>query len=333
MSSGSDLFRPPLTESRGFRYVFTLWVAISTILLVAVLTVGVESAAGDQFEVVDVVKATTLPASPSPQEQYPSVMYAGMVWSLTEARLIPRTDDAFSRPFIVTELLATNVTADTELRARKGDLAVMLADGSIHPAKWLERTASSVRFSVDPGRTEAVTAVFELIANRDPNLWTVQLRITEPGRIPALLPLDGEPVEPMYPLEAGIEGGPATITDPDDPTRQMIVEANSASVDIDAAPYRAAIGERLGVIEVSVQRASGNANAAYLDEEFWRLDVGAERLTPIRVVKVGQPAVNTDEVRLLFVFAAGPTEMTLTAAANTDSPLAFTISAPDYGEQ
>ncbi len=313
--------------------MFMAWVAISTTLLVAILTVWVESAAGEPFEVVGVVDAATMPAAPSPSEQYPSVVYGGMVWSLTEARLIPRTEDAFSRPFVVTELLATNITQGTELRVRKGDLAIVLADGSLHPAQRLERTASSIRFAVRPGRTTAVTAVFELQTNRDPNPAALQLQIAEPGRIPALLPLVGRPDEPMYPLDADIEGEPATITDPDDPSRRMIIDPDAASIDIDAGPYRAAIGERLSVIEVSVQRAASNDDAAYLDEEFWRLDVGAERLIPIRVVKVGQPAANTDEVKLLFVFVAGPTEMSLTAAANTDSPVAYSITAPYYGDQ
>lgn len=313
--------------------MFMAWVAISTTLLVATLTLWVESAAGEPFEVVGVVEAATLPASPSPSEQYPSVVYSGMVWSLTEARLVPRTEDAFSRPLVVTELLATNITEGTELRVRKGDIAVVLRDGSLHPAQRLERTASSIRFAVSPGRTKAVTAVFELQTNRDPNPADLQLQIAEPGRIPALLPLVGRPDEPMYPLDADIEGEPTTIADPDDPSRRLIIDPNSASIDIESGPYRAAIGERLSVIEVSVQRAAVNEDAAYLSPEFWRLDVGVERLTPIRVVKTGQPVANTDEVKLLFVFVAGPTEMTLTAAANTDSPVAYSIAAPDYGDQ
>lgn len=331
MSAGAQFSRPPLTESRGFRFMFTAWVAISTTLLVGLLTIGVESAAGDQFDVVGVAAADTLSPIASPSEQYPSVLYGGMVWSITEARLVPRTTDAFSRPLVVTELLATNIT-DTELRVRKGDLSIRLADGSLHPAKRLERTASSTRFSVDPGKTKAITVVFELVTNRDPNPQELELQVAEPGRIPALLPLVGQPAEPQYPLVADIQGEPAAITDPDNPSRQLIIDPSTASIDVDAGPYRAAIGERLSVIEVSVQRAAANDGAAYLNPEFWRLDVGTERLTPIRVIMVDHPEANTDDVRLLFVFVAGPTEMTLTAAANTDSPAAYSITAPDYLE-
>lgn len=313
--------------------MFMAWVAISTTLLIGLLTVGVESAAGEQFEVVGVVDAAPLPAASSPSEQYPSVVYAGMVWSLTESRVIPRTEDAFSRPWIVVELLATNIADDGELRVREGDLSIVMDDGSNHPTERLERTASSSRFSVSPGKTKAVTAVFELRTNRDPNPADLQLQIAEPGRIPAFLPLVGEPDEPMYPVEADISDEPATITDPDDPSRQLILVPDSASVDIETGPYRAAMGERLSVIEVSVQRAAVDNDAAYLHPEFWRLDVGTERLTPIRVVRVGQSAVNTDGIKLLFVFVAGPTEMTLTAAANTDNPVAYAITTPDYSEQ
>lgn len=312
--------------------MFMAWVAISTTLLVGLLTVGVESAAGEPFEVVGVVDAAPLPASSSPSEQYPSVVYAGMVWSLTESRVIPRTADAFSRPWIVIELLATNITEDADLRVRESDLSIVMNDGSLHPTERLERTASSSRFSVSPGKTKAVTAVFELRTNRDPNPADLQLQIAEPGRIPAFLPLVGEPDEPMYPVEADIEDEPFTITDPDDPSRQLILAPSSAAVDVEEGPYRAAIGERLSVIEVSVQRAAGNDDAAYLYPDFWRLDVGTERLTPIRVVNVGQPEANTDEVKLLFVFVAGPSDMTLTAAANTDNPVAYAITTPDYGE-
>ena len=310
-----------------------VWLVTTTALLVGLMTVGVNSAAGNDYEIVAIEQVDSIGSAPvQPADQFPSVLHAGVVWSLAEARLIPRSEGQFSKPIVVAEVFAANVTEDTPLRVRHSDLFLADPDGRLHPSDRFENTPteSRSRVVVEPGQTIQATVVFKPGIFYDPDLDEMALHIAEPKREPAVLPLVGPAPSDPYPLEGTIDAEPTVVPDPDRSDRQLVVTPQSAEIDLNYGAYRAPVGQRLNVIEVSVQRASSDDDAGFFDPDFWQLDVGDQQLQPIRVSKSDSPAANEDEVTLLFVFTAGPTDMTLTAGANGTAPAAFAMSVPDY---
>jgi len=324
--------------------MIVVWLVVTTTLLVGLLTVGVERAAGDPYEVLDV---QLLPSAVSVPEResavYPSVLYGGLEWALVETRIVPKTDDLFSRPVAVVEVLVRNTTETTPLRVRDSDLALIWqVDQSRHETDRFEGTDNSSRFVVEPGRVVSVTTVFKLSLSDDPEVSQLQLEISEAGRIPARLPLSGIVDESPYPVEASIGTEQAIIADPSAEDRNLIIAPQEARIDINEGPYRAALDEKLTIIEVSVQRTASEG-AAFYEESFWELEVGDRRLTPVRVTKSGQPAANEDEVTLLFVITSPtapaegvlsgmPEGLVLTVGADASDRYSYQIDLPDTEE-
>lgn len=311
--------------------MIVVWLVVTTTLLVGLLTIGVERAAGDPYQVLDVQLVPTEVTSPEGDPVvYPSVLYGGLEWAMVESRVVPRSDELFSRPVVVVEVLVRNTTESTPLRVRDSDLSVIFqGDGSRHETDRFEGTDNGSRFVVEPGQIVSVALVFKLKLGFDPQLDQLELEISEPQRIPARLPLSGAIPQSAYPIEVEIGNEQAMVADPNDQDRNLIIAPQKASIDINEGPYRAAVGENLTIFEVSVQRTSSEG-AAFYEETFWELEVGDERLSPVRVSKTGQPAANEDEVTLLFVIAS---ELDDTTSDSTESNgTALAGNAPELPE-
>jgi hypothetical protein len=110
-----------------------------------------------------------------------------------------------------------------------------------------------------------------------------QLMFSEPNKVPAMLPLDGEMPAPAYPMELSL-GGDATV---DDVTYTMM----SGMIDLDLHDMRAEQGQRFLKLQVRVQNNSRGGGGMALTEDYFRLMVdGAPRApvdAPIELVKPG----------------------------------------------
>ena len=301
-----------------------MWLVTTTTLLVGLFTIGIESAAGNPYEVVLVERAEVETAPDAPLR--PTVMYSGMEWSLSDVRVVPRSDEFGSRPLLVMEALTRNTT-DRPLRVRESDLRIVDFDGIVHSVDRFDTGRSVSSFQVEPGEVAATTVVFKLQLTEDPVLEELVFQISEPGRVPALLPLVGSAIDSGFPVEGTISSEAAAIDDPDDADRQLVLRPGSAHVDLDFGPYRAAPDEQLTIIEVFVQRAAATPESGFFQPEFWTLEVDGREIQPSRVEQSQQVAANEDEVTLLFILHPDDnTDQMILTAGTDDSSTAFPIS-------
>jgi hypothetical protein len=110
-----------------------------------------------------------------------------------------------------------------------------------------------------------------------------QLMFSEPNKVPAMLPLDGEMSAPTYPMKLSLDGS-ATV---DDVTYSMM----SGTLDLDLHDMRAEQGQRFLKLQVRVQNNSKGGGGLPLTDDYFRLMVdGAPRApvdAPIELVKPG----------------------------------------------
>ncbi len=327
-------------ESKSFWHLTMVWLALTVTLIFGHMTLWAQSAAGTEFRLAGVEvfgPITERPLNPSnlPEPTGPSVHYAGLRWSLTESRTVPLSNPETDYPIIVLELVVANTTVDTPLRVRKGDLAIVWPDGRRDEVDRFEHLPSSIGFRVDPGGTLAVTAVFKPRVVAEPDLATMALEIGEEGRIPAVLPLDG-PAEPSpFPVVGSIEGDPLIASDPLQPGRWSSISAVAASIDVDAGPYRAAVGDRLLLVTAIADQPTTGATAAdpdHLEPGFWALDAGAVIVRPIEISPTAvdpiDPARSTTEIVLVFVVEPGFTAGELTIDADGPEPTRYGVEIP-----
>jgi hypothetical protein len=110
-----------------------------------------------------------------------------------------------------------------------------------------------------------------------------QLMFSEPNKVPAMIPLDGEMPAPAYPMKLMLDGD-ATV---DDVTYTMM----SGMLDLDLHDMRAEQGQRFLKLQVRVQNNSMGGGGMALTGDYFRLMVdGAPRApvdAPIELVKPG----------------------------------------------
>lgn len=325
------------SESNSFRYLFVVWFAVTSCLIVGFVTVGATSASGDPFEIVDVV-AQTGPDPEGPEafqpsvnsiaDQHPSVTYGGLAWSILESRLIHKSETTTGKPIVVVEAVVANTTRDRTVRVRDSDVAIAWPDGRKDEVSRFEQLRGVSSFALEAGQSQDLTLVFKPQINFDPDITELVLEIAEPGRISAVLPLIGEPEPSPYPIPGVLGSGVSIVADPDHPENELIIAPLTADLDIDAGPYRAALGHQLAVVAVSVQRTTVSPNAAFLKPDFWQLWINGEPLHPDRVIITGTPSANEDELTLLFVIGDEVTDMILTVAADTAQSAEYPITFP-----
>lgn len=311
----------------------TAWLVLTTTLAVGFLTVGVESAAGSDVPIPPAEPERRFEVGPpSPADRYPSVSHGGLVWSLTGARVIPRNpDDRLSSPVIAVDVIVANTTPAATLRVREADVRLRWTDGRVDGLTRFDHASSSTGFALQPGETASVTAVFKPTIHVDPTVEELAIELGERGRIPSLLPLSGEVPDTGFPIEALISAEPGILPEPDQPDRQLVISPRTAVIDLESGPFRAAVGDRVGVVVVSVQRAAVTAESAHLQADFWSLLADGEPTSPVRVSRTASPASNEDEVTLVFVLDDEVERLTLLAGAESADPLRYPITVPAGG--
>ena len=330
--------------SGAFRHLMLVWMALTTTLVFGFMTVRASAPAGAQFRVagvdllgVDVLAQSptttigpgvvsaidTTPAAPvdgPPGSAHTSIVYAGVRWSLVETRFVSvaESDDGF--PVVIAELDVVNTTPDVELRVRPSDLTLVWPDGSHYEVDRFDQI-SPEGFSLEPGGGRSVTAVFKPRVLDDPVLDEMALELGEPGRIPARIPLSGPPLQARFPIEGAVAADSVATGG------RLVIVPRRAVVGLNAGPYRAALGTRLVLAEVSVQRSEREGEAAFLQPDFWQLEVDGSPVEPSRITQWPTTNPNQDQVTLVFVVDEGFGEMVLRVAAGSpgsaDYPIVF----------
>jgi hypothetical protein len=100
-----------------------------------------------------------------------------------------------------------------------------------------------------------------------------QLLFSQPHKVPAMLPLDGEMPAPAYPMELSLDGD-ATV---DDVTYTILSEM----WDLDLHDMRAEQGQRFLKLQVRVQNNSMGGGGMALTEDYFRLVVDGAPIAPV----------------------------------------------------
>jgi len=303
--TGDLHWRPLAAESRGFRYLAIAWVAVTIALFVASLLVGVESAAGDKFGSTDDINPVAVDTQLIPT----GVAYGGLHWTHLETRMVPRANDRFSRPVIVVEMVASNVTGNSRIRVRSRDVSLVLDDGTRAPVSRFAHTASTSRIAVNPGTSQPATLVFKPSTDRDPVLSKLRLEIAEPNRHPAVLALgpDAE-LDPAFSAQT-------TEVDSTRAAEKRGLTLTTATIDLNAGTYRATVDEKLVIVQVQAV-AGAVAIDSHYQPRSWRLeseDPGGGDLGPALWAS-DQPVPGTASDTIQLVFAV-PVDVDLSHTA------------------
>lgn len=315
------------TTTKGQRFFVTVWFAVTVILVIATQVVNVPQALGDDGLEGEVNHAVDFSVTgvDLADERDPSVAYAGMVWAVTEARAVDAAEGLFERARVEVDVTLTNSLAATQVRVPDSIVTLVANDdGEAITARFVDLGS---RLTVNPGEEVDVTIDFTIV-DQQPKLGNYSLQIAEPNRVPASIPLDAEPRPHDYPVLAAVDTAPLRTADPDESSRQIVVEPVAASIDVNAGPYRAALDEELAVVKIDVQRTEADPDAGYLQLGYWALEVDGQRVPAILVAKSDGDATNTDEVTLLFAFPAQPDEITVVGGVGTGDEVTFSVVEP-----
>jgi len=313
--------------SRGQLFFALIWLLTTALLVTAFQTIGISEALGDEVtDPADAVAPDFSLTAPDPAEHpFPTVLYGGMLWSVLDVRVTP-VEAFLGRAVIDVDLELTNSLSSTRLRVSERELKLIDDDDLVLPqGRFVD---VDPRLTIDPGETFALTFRVQTGHDREPDPEDLTLVIGESDRIPELIQLEGDEPAHDAPIPLAVEATPAPMADPDDTTRQIVVELVGASIGINAGPYRAGIDERLAVVKVKIQRASPSETSGFLDVGFWSMSADDAEVAPILVTRTAQVDGNADEVTLLFAFPAYATSFELDAGAGSPSPRSFALVLP-----
>ncbi len=266
---GNLVWRPSGKRATSGRLVLVAWLATTAALVILLFMAAVDTAASRWFSAADAESVSPSAVVIADPDLGNSVVYGSIQWRLLQTRLVPRSyDDPFSKPVIIIETTATNLSPEVPVRAHGRDMALVLENGERVPIQRFEHTPSTERVVLEPGQSLPVTMVFKPVVRHDPYIDHLVLEIQEPNRYPAHLNLDGSPGSDLYPRELNVAPSSDAIT------------ISDAYLDVNAAAYRARVDERLVVLQVTVDGAALADNAAagpiWPANEYWRLNVAGD---------------------------------------------------------
>ncbi|MDH4349478.1 MAG: hypothetical protein OEW17_11775 [Gemmatimonadota bacterium] len=294
-----------------------VWLAATALLIVSLQTFGINQAFGDDGLPAAATIAVEYPLTPPETEEsdHPSALYAGLQWAVLDTRITP-ADGFLGRARVDLDLTITNTLRLTTLRASENELSLVAADGNAVTETRFEDAPS--RMAIAPGETARVSVGFDVGFTANPDPAALSLRIAEPSRTPALIPLAGQPDDAPAPILAAVDTEPAALADPDHDGRQIVVNPTGARIDVNAGPIRALDGQRVAVVKVNLQRASVKEDSTFLTPDFWSLQSSAGAVAPVLVAKGQETASNANEVTLVFAFPAEATDLNVVAAPQAE---------------
>ncbi len=315
------------TSSQRQFMLALVWLATTATLAVGLQLFDSNQAFGDDGQSAVVGMAVEYPlAGPDPAaESLPSALYAGLMWSVVETRVTP-AQGLMDRAEVQVDLKVRNTLAVTQLRAPASMLALVSSESPVVIGARL--VDAGRRLAVEPDDTKTVTAVFELGFSPNPSLDTLSLRIGEPNRVPAIIALGPTSAAAASTVFVAVETTPTAAPDPDDSSRQIVVQPSAASIDINAGPYRAAEDERLAVVKVVLQRVEVTDESTFLTPGYWALEASTGTVAPVLVARGAEAAANADEVTLVFTFPADAQNLSLVAGPGQPQAVSFSVVVP-----
>ncbi len=247
------------------------------------------------------------------------------MWSLVDVR-VTSTDELLGLAVVEVDVTMTNTLAITGLRVSDRLVSLRTEDGETTIGGHFDDIGS--RHTIEPGQTLAATIIFSTSHDRDPDPADLILEITEPSRVPASIPLAGAEPDVEPPVFVAVDSTATQLPDPDDVSRQVVIEPQAATLDVNGGPYRAAIGEQLTLVKVLVQRSTASDSSGYLDSSYWALQADGAVIAPLIVTRTSQPASNADEVTLLFAFPVDADNLALQAGLGGSEQASFALVAP-----
>lgn len=295
-----------------------VWLAVTALLIVTLQTFGINQAFGDDGLPAGATIAVEYPLAPpeTGAGDNPSALYAGLDWAVLDTRVTP-ADGFLARATVELDLAITNTLRLTTLRASENELSLVAADGNTVTETHFQDAPT--RLSIGPGETAQVTIAFDIGFTANPDPATLSLRVGEPSRTPALIPLGGQAADAPAPVLAAVDTEPAALADPDRDGRKIVVNPTGARIDVNAGPFRALDGQRVAVVKVNIQRASVEENSTFLTPDYWSLQSSTGAVAPVLVAQGQETASNANEVTLVFAFPAEATDLNVVAAPQAEA--------------
>ncbi len=267
-----------------------------------------------------------LEGPPPADHDLPSAVYGGLRWSIVETR-VEGTGELLGQARIEVDVLVDNTLAETELRFSERMVGLMTRDGTdLGPVRFVDEPS---RLAVAPGERLALTVSARTGHDPDPAPASLVLRLAEQGRRATILPLTGGPTGVATPVFAAVDTADLVLPDPDDAERRVLVTPTAAVFTTEAGPYRAALGERLLLVEVAVERAAVTEPSAVHEPGYWALNVDGATVPALIVARAAEPAEgNTEGLTLLFAFGEDADRFELVVGADTPDAATSAVVEP-----
>jgi hypothetical protein len=312
------------SNSKNQLWYAMIWLVTTLLLVVTLQFVGVSEAAGDPRSIRDTPPDFALTTVSVEDDSLPSALYGGALWTVTDTRVEAGTG-LLSRAIVEIDVMVANTLDQTQLRLPDSMTSLSSTEGGMSTAVRFVDAGGLV--AVEPGEQVGLTLEFEVGFSKDPPVESLSLVIGERNRLPAAIPLGGSGIADVAVVQAAIGSDPVKLTDPDDASRQVVVDPAAVVISINAGPYRAELGERLAVVTVDVQRTSSDAEQLY-NSSFWGLEADGALYAPVVVARSGQPSANTDEISLLFSFPETAGDLSLVVGRTDSESAQFPIVIP-----
>lgn len=243
-----------------------------------------------------------------------SARYAGLEIAIESARAIPAEPPA--RPIVVVDIVVAN-SIRQQVRLPGRMVSLHDVETKLASLDRFEFAPSKDKILLEPGEELRVAAVFKLAPYSTFAVEDLSLQVSEPGRWPTVLPLDGS-----APLETDIPQPDLVV-----PEETVIVsdrEISNISVEstLDYGTYRAPSGQYLAVFTVESVPVSANKNASASEpgdvvsslegRDTWTLSIDGESRNASRVTKSKARDTATVTYDVVFAYPIDSAELNLT---------------------
>ena len=189
------------------------------------------------------------------------------VVSATLGKVVPRTfidePEADESTWVFLELLVKNTTPSQDMSLRELAWGITVDGDAQQPPEHVDGMRT---VSVAANAAEETTVAFEVPP--DTSFDQLALTVTEPDRIPTIIPLTAEPAPSEYPVDIGVAASGQSLNGGNGCRHLFDVDVRGASVSIDSPiidthvttaydSYRAALGERFLAIDVVMVNTGG----------------------------------------------------------------------------
>lgn len=207
--------------------------------------------------------------------------YAGVAWTVHDARITdepPESGDPDDATYLYLDIEVENTLESTSLSFPRDLFAVRHEAGEVSRSEGLLTDDLDSSIEVEPGEVTSGELVFVLESD-DVEVAELTLRIAESGKVPAILPLVGEPPVP-HPADADISGDLETVTSSTVGDVDVDVEPLEAAVGLDRGSRRSDEGTFFVFVVVRAHGLTDAGGGTVIDADMFRLEVDGVPRSP-----------------------------------------------------